>query len=657
MVDHAAPLMRGGSARRRSISMPEITIKLPDGSEKPVPEGSTVYDVAASIGPRLAQASIAGRVDGALVDLDRVVMDGSTVELITDKSPEALDVLRHSAAHVMAEAVKDLFPMAKFGIGPSIEDGFYYDIEIGRSFAPEDLEAIEERMRQIVAEEKTFSRVVLDKLEAFDAFEEQPYKRELIAELPETETISTYTQGSFTDLCRGPHIPSTGKIGAFKLMKIAGAYWRGDSDRPMLQRIYGTAWFTQKDLDAYLTRIEEAEKRDHRKLGRELDLFSFHEVAGVGLPLYHPKGARVLRMMQEWLRGVLYERGYEEAITPHIYKTDVWKISGHYDFYGENMYFFNIDEGDGKTNEYAVKPMNCPGHVLIFDNDLRSYRDLPMRISEIGTVYRHEMSGVVHGLMRARGFTQDDAHIFCTAEQVHDEVVGMLDLVDYVMGVFGFEYSAEVSTRPEKSIGEDKDWELATDALIETLKERGIDFEINEGDGAFYGPKIDIKLKDAIGRTWQCSTIQVDFNFPARFGLTYRTADNSEATPFMLHRTILGSMERFFGILIEHYAGAFPTWLAPVQAVIIPISDRHLEHAQALAKRLAAKRVRVEVYDQNEPMRVKIAKAQGQKVPYMLVVGDKEIETDTVGVRERTAGDIGAMAVDAFAEKVAGETP
>jgi len=637
--------------------MPDITIKLPDGSEKQVAEGSTVYDVAGSIGPRLAQAAVAGKIDGALVDLNRTAPAGATIEILTDKSPEALEVLRHSAAHVMAEAVKDLFPMAKFGIGPSIEDGFYYDFEVGRPFTPQDLEAIEERMRQIVAEEKTFKRTEIDRLEAWDAFEEQPFKRELISELPENEIICTYSQGSFTDLCRGPHVPSTGKLGAFKLTKIAGAYWRGDSDRPMLQRIYGTAWFTQKDLDAYLLRIEEAERRDHRKLGKELDLFSFHEVAGAGLPLYHPKGARALRLMQEWLRGVLYERGYSEVITPHIYKADVWKISGHYDFYGENMYFFEIDEGDGKVNEYAVKPMNCPGHVLIFDNDVRSYRDLPMRLSEFGTVYRHEMSGVVHGLMRARGFTQDDAHIFCTPEQVHDEVVGMLDLVDFVMGVFGFEYSAEVSTRPEKSIGEDKDWELATKALIETLKERGIAFEINEGDGAFYGPKIDIKLRDAIGRTWQCSTIQVDFNFPARFGLTYRTAENTEATPFMLHRTILGSMERFFGILIEHYAGAFPAWLAPVQAVIIPISDRHLDHSEAVAKRLSAKGVRVEVYDQNEPMRVKIAKAQQQKVPYMLVVGDKEIETDTVGVRERTQGDIGAMGVEVFAEKVVAELP
>jgi threonyl-tRNA synthetase len=632
--------------------MPDITVNLPDGSAKPVPEGSTVLGVAEAIGSRLAAAAIAGKRNGQLVDLDTVVAQSDAVEIITDRSPEALEILRHSTAHVMAEAVKDLYPIVQFGIGPAIEDGFYYDFAVEKPFTPEDLAAIEERMRQIVAEEKPFARTEIDRLEAFDEFEQQELKRELITELPEDAVISIYRQGAFTDLCRGPHVPDTGRIGAFKLTKIAGAYWRGDNSRPMLQRIYGTAWFTSKDLDAYITRLDEAEKRDHRKLGKELDLFSFHEVAGAGLPLYHPKGARVLRLMQEWLRGVLYERGYVEVITPHIYKTDVWKISGHYDFYGENMYFFNIDEGEGKTNEYAVKPMNCPGHVLIFDNDVRSYRDLPMRMGEFGTVYRHELSGVVHGLMRARGFTQDDAHIFCTPEQVHGEVIGMLDLVDYVMGVFGFEYSAEVSTRPEKSIGEDKDWDLATSALIETLKERDIDFEINEGDGAFYGPKIDIKLKDAIGRTWQCSTIQVDFNFPARFGLTYRTAENSEATPFMLHRTILGSMERFFGILIEHYAGAFPTWLAPVQAVVVPISDRHLDHAYSVAKRLSAKGVRIEVYAENEPMRVKIAKAQQQKVPYMLVVGDKEAENDTVSVRERTEGDIGAQSIDAFAETV-----
>ncbi|MCX8007433.1 MAG: threonine--tRNA ligase [Coriobacteriia bacterium] len=638
--------------------MARISVRLPDGSSIEVDEGARIIDVARAVGSRLAQAALAGRVNGRLVDVAAAVHDGDEVEIVTERDPEALHVLRHSAAHVMAEAVKDLFPTVKFGIGPAIEDGFYYDFDVERPFSPEDLAAIEERMREIVAEEKTFDRAELDRLEATDVFDGQPYKQELIAELPEDEHLSVYTQGSFTDLCRGPHVPHTGWIKAFKLMKVAGAYWRGDSARPMLQRIYGTAWFSEKDLAAYLERLQEAERRDHRKLGRELDLFSFHEVAGAGLPVYHPKGARILRVLQEWLRGVLYDRGYVEAITPHIYKADVWKISGHYDFYRENMYFFEVDEGDGRVNEYGVKPMNCPGHVLIYANDVRSYRDLPMRIFEFGTVYRHEMSGVVHGLMRARGFTQDDAHIFCMPEQVHDEVVAMLDLVDYVLkDVFGFEYSAEISTRPDKSIGDDAMWEHATRSLMSACEAHDLAYQINEGDGAFYGPKIDIKLKDAIGRTWQCSTIQVDFNFPSRFGLTYRTKDNDEAVPFMLHRTILGSMERFLGILIEHYAGAFPTWLAPVQAVLVPIADRHLAYCEEVARTLRSSGVRVEVYAENEPMRIKIAKAQAQKVPYMLVVGDREVETDSVGVRERSAGDIGAMSVAAFAEKLAAERP
>jgi len=636
--------------------MPEITVKLPDGSSKAVAEGTTVFGVAEAIGPRLAQAALAGRVNDDMVDVNHVVADGDTVAIITDKSPEALHMLRHSAAHVMAEAVKTLFPEANFGIGPAIEDGFYYDFAVERPFTPEDLEAIETRMTEIIAEELPFQRAEVTKLEAFDQFDGEPMKQELISELPEGETISVYNQGQFTDLCRGPHVPHTGRIGAFKLMKVAGAYWRGDSNRPMLQRIYGTAWFTQKDLDAYLERIVEAERRDHRKLGKELDLFSLHEEAGAGLPLYHPKGARVLRMIQEWLRAELYRRGYDEAITPHIYKADVWKISGHWDNYRENMYFFQVDEGDGRVNDYGIKPMNCPGHIMIYNNDVRSYRDLPWRLFEFGTVYRHELSGVVHGLMRARGFTQDDAHIFCTPEQVHDEVIAMLDLVDYVNGVFGFEYTAEVSTRPEKSIeGFDDMWEFATKGLMDALESRGMEYEINEGDGAFYGPKIDIKLRDAIGRTWQTATIQVDFNNPERFDMTYRTAENTEARPFMLHRTILGSMERFLGILIEHYAGAFPVWLAPVQAVLIPIADRHIEYAEDVVARLAAAGLRAEVYSDNEPMRVKIAKAQQQKVPYMLVVGDKEVEADSVGVRERTGGDVGAMGVEQFVEKLAGE--
>ncbi len=632
--------------------MPDITVRLPDGSTKNVPEDSTVLDVAAAIGPRLAQAALAGEVDGAFVDVDSVVNDGATVAIVTDRHPEALHILRHSSAHVMAEAIKSLHPEASFGVGPDIEDGFYYDFQIDRSLTPDDLAAIEERMAQIVAEEKTFARSEITRLEAFDLFDGDPFKQELIEDLPEDEIISVYREGAFTDLCRGPHVPHTGRIGAFKLMKLAGAYWRGDSRRPMLQRIYGTAWFTQKDLDAYLERLDQAEKRDHRKLGKELGLFSLHEEAGAGLPIYHPKGARVLRIIQEWLRAELYRRGYDEVITPHIYKADVWKTSGHWDNYRENMYFFQVDEGEGKVADYGIKPMNCPGHIMVYNNDVRSYRDLPWRMFEFGTVYRHELSGVVHGLMRARGFTQDDAHIFCTPDQVTPEVMKMLDLVDYVNGVFGFEYTAEVSTKPEKSIGSDEMWEHATVGLRAALDQRGMDYEINEGDGAFYGPKIDIKLRDAIGRTWQTATIQVDFNNPERFDMTYRTAENTEARPFMLHRTILGSMERFLGILIEHYAGAFPAWLAPVQAVIIPIADRHLDHVASVRERLEAAGVRVEVYEEQEPMRVKIAKAQQQKVPYMLVIGDKEVEADAVAVRDRTEGDTGQMSVEEFAAKV-----
>ncbi len=638
--------------------MPDITVKLPDGSDLTVPEGSTVADVATAIGPRLGQAALAGKISDELVDTSHVVSDGDAIQIITEKSPEALHILRHSAAHVMAEAVKDLFPEAGFGIGPSIEDGFYYDFDVDRAFTPDDLVAIEERMRQIVAEERLFARSELTKLEAFDTFDGQPLKQELIQELPEGERISIYNQGQLTDLCRGPHVPHTGRIPAFKLMKVAGAYWKGDSNREMLQRIYGTAWFAEKDLEQYLTNIEEAEKRDHRKLGKELDLFHFDELAGSGLVFYHPKGARLLSTLIDWLSKDLYKRGYYEIRTPHVYRADVWKTSGHWDFYRENMYPFLIDEGEGKEpSEYAVKPMNCPGAVLVYASDMRSYRDLPMRLFEFGTVYRHEKSGVVHGLMRARGFTQDDAHIFCTGEQIVPEVKGMLDLVKFIMETFDFTYTAEVSTKPEKSVGRDEDWDTATKALMTALEEWGLPFEINEGDGAFYGPKIDIKVRDAIGRVWQLSTIQVDFNLPERFDITYRTAENTDERPFMLHRAIFGSMERFFGILIEHTAGAFPTWLAPVQAVVVPIADRHMEFAASVRKRLEADGVRCEVYAEQEPMRVKIAKAQQQKVPYMLVVGDKEAEDDSVAVRDRLQGDIGAMSVCDFGEMVLAQRP
>lgn len=623
-----------------------MNIVLPDGSVKELEEGATVADVAASIGAGLARAALAGIVNDTPVDLDAVVSDGDSVAIVTAKSDEGLELMRHSTAHLLAAALTDMYPGVKFGVGPAIENGFYYDIELpeGVAVSPDDFAAIEARMAEIAKSDAAIVRREVSRDEAREIFADQPLKLELIDELPEDETISIYQLGDFTDLCRGPHVPDTGKLGAYKLTKVAGAYWKGDSDNEMLTRIYGTAFFSKKELEEYLHNLEEAEKRDHRKLGRELGIYMMEPMAGVGLPLYLPKGARVIRTLQEWLRRDLYERGYEEVITPHIYNADVWKTSGHYGFYHENMYFFQINEGtdeEPRYSEYGVKPMNCPGHVIIYKNELHSYRDLPLRYFEFGTVYRHEMSGVVHGLLRARGFTQDDAHIFCTKDQVVDEVVAILELVDYIMGTFGFTYEAEISTRPDKSIGTDDMWEHATESLKEACARRGLAYDINEGDGAFYGPKIDIKVKDAIGRTWQCSTVQIDFNMPMRFGLTYRTEDNTEETPWMLHRAIFGSIERFLGILIEHYAGALPLWLAPVQVAVIPIADRHKEAAAEFAGELKAVGGRVEVMDQNEPMKVKIAKAQSQKIPYMIVMGDKEVEEKLVSVRERSEGDLG----------------
>ena len=623
-----------------------MNIVLPDGSVKELEEGATVADVAASIGAGLARAALAGIVNDTPVDLDAVVSDGDSVAIVTAKSDDGLELMRHSTAHLLAAALTDMYPGVKFGVGPAIENGFYYDIELpeGATVSPDDFAAIEARMAEIAKSAAAITRREVTRDEAREIFADQPLKLELIDELPEDEAISVYQLGDFTDLCRGPHVPDTGKLGAYKLTKVAGAYWKGDSDNEMLTRIYGTAFFNKKELEEYLHNLEEAEKRDHRKLGRELGIYMMEPMAGVGLPLYLPKGARVIRTLQEWLRRDLYERGYEEVITPHIYNADVWKTSGHYGFYHENMYFFQINEGtdeEPRYSEYGVKPMNCPGHVIIYKNELHSYRDLPLRYFEFGTVYRHEMSGVVHGLLRARGFTQDDAHIFCTKDQVVDEVVAILELVDYIMGTFGFTYEAEISTRPDKSIGTDDMWEHATESLKKACARRGLDYDINEGDGAFYGPKIDIKVKDAIGRTWQCSTVQIDFNMPMRFGLTYRTEDNTEETPWMLHRAIFGSIERFLGILIEHYAGALPLWLAPVQVAVIPIADRHKEAAAEFAGELKSVGGRVEVMDQNEPMKVKIAKAQSQKIPYMIVMGDKEVEEKLVSVRERSEGDLG----------------
>ncbi|MDO5043853.1 MAG: threonine--tRNA ligase [Coriobacteriia bacterium] len=622
-----------------------MKVVLPDGSQKELPKDANIADLAQAIGSGLAKAALAGKIDGTLVDLTTTLTDGQTVEIITDKSPEAYDILRHSTAHVMASAVVSLFEGAQVAIGPAIEDGFYYDFEIGRSFNPDDLELISKKMDELIAAKLPFERKEVSRQEAQEIFKDQKYKLEILEGLSDDEVISIYKVGDFVDLCSGPHLPNTSFVGAYKLRRIAGAYWRGDNQREMLQRIYGTAFFKQSELDAHLEAIEEAEKRDHRKLGRELGIYTMFEEAGPGLPLYLPNGARVIRVLQEWLRKGLYEREYEEVITPHIYKAEVWKTSGHYDYYHDNMYFFNVDEGEGRISEFGVKPMNCPGHVMLYKNDIHSYRELPIRYFEFGTVYRHELSGAVHGLFRARGFTQDDAHVFCREDQLVDELVAIIDLVDYIMGTFDLEYTAEISTRPEESIGSDEMWNHATDSLKEALKRRNLAYEINEGDGAFYGPKIDIKVKDSLGRTWQCSTIQVDFNLPERFDVSYRTADNGQARPYMLHRAIFGSIERFLGILIEHYAGALPLWLSAIQAEIIPIADRHHEYAYEIARELKAVGARVHVASQNEPMRVKIAKAQEQKIPYMLIIGDSEVENKTVSVRERHEGDLGAKPV------------
>ncbi len=631
--------------------MSTISVYLPDESTKELEEGATIADCAAAIGAGLAKAAIAGKVDGELVDLNAPLHDGAQVEIITKTSPEGLGILRHSTAHIMAEAVQELFPGAQIAFGPQTDDGFFYDFGLAENISSDDFEAIEAKMKEIVKKDEPFIREIVTRDEAKEIFKDQKFKIEHIDDLPEDAEISVYRHGDFVDLCTGPHIPSSRKVGAFKLMKIAGAYWKGDADNEQLQRLYGTAFFDKKDLKEYLFMLEEAEKRDHRKLGRELGIYMMDEEAGVGLPLYLPAGARIIRIMQEWLRKELYRRGYEEVITPHIYKTDVWKTSGHYGYYKDNMYFFEINEGsdeEPRLSEYGVKPMNCPGHVILYKNDIHSYRELPIRYFEFGTVYRHEMSGAVHGLMRARGFTQDDAHVFCREDQVVDEVCAILDLADSIMKEFGFEYMAEISTRPEKSIGTDEMWEKAESFLREAIERRGIPYEINPGDGAFYGPKIDIKVKDALGRWWQCSTVQVDFNLPERFDITYRTADNTSERPWMLHRALFGSIERFLGILIEHTSGNLPLWLAPTQAVIIPIADRHVEAAEQVAAELRAQGGRVEVYEQNEPMRVKIAKAQGQRVPYMLVIGDKEVENGEVAVRERHEGDLGSMKLEYF---------
>ena len=624
--------------------MEEIKLTFENGSARSFPKGITLKELAVKIGKE-NHFPIAGKVNNRLVDLSSPLQDDAQVSFVHLNSREGLDILRHSTSHVMAQAVQDLYQGAKITIGPSIEDGFYYDFDYEKSFSPEDLEKIETRMREIIAQGLPFDRMEVSREEAMRIYQEknEPYKVELLRELSD-EKISLYRQGNFLDLCRGPHLPSTRKITAFKLTGIAGAYWRGDERNRMLQRIYGTAFPDEKLLDDYLRRIEEAKKRDHRKLGRELDLFSFHEEVGAGLVIYHPKGAMIRTILEQYEIKEHLKRGYQVVRGPEILKSELWKRSGHWDNYRENMYFTEVE-----GQHYGLKPMNCLSHMLIYKSQVRSYRDLPLRYFELGTVHRHEKSGVLHGLFRVREFTQDDAHILCTPEQLFDEITGVINFVKDVMKIFGFEYSLELSTRPAHStIGSDEDWERATGALRKVLEENNLPYDINEGEGAFYGPKIDVKLKDVLGREWQCATIQCDFALPERFDLTYVGSDGERHRPVMLHRVILGAIERFLGILIEHYAGAFPLWLAPVQAVIVTITDRDLEYAESVYQQLNDAGIRVEKDVRNENLRLKIREAQLQKIPYMLVVGDKERENHGVSPRHRSGKDLKMMNIQDF---------
>jgi len=562
-------------------------------------------------------------------------------------SEEQLDRLRHSTSHIMAEAVMHLFPGAKFAIGPSIEDGFYYDFDLPRPLTPEDLETIETGMREIIKARHLFERREILRDEAEEIFSDQPYKLELIAEMPEDEVLSIYTQGVFTDLCRGPHVENAGQVDskAFKLLKVAGAYWRGDENRPMLQRIYGTAWASAAELDAYLEKLEELEKRDHRRLGRELELYSIHEEVGPGLVHWHPKGGLIRTVIEDFWRSEHYKAGYDVVYTPHIGRAQLWEDSGHLDHYRELMY----PPMDIEGQEYFIKPMNCPFHIMIYKSKLRSYRELPLRWAELGTVYRFERSGVLHGLMRVRGFTQDDAHVFCAPDQIEEEIGRVLSFSLFIWRSFGFgEYEIYLSTRPESYVGEPERWEQAEEALRRAIEKEGLPYEVDEGAGAFYGPKIDISIKDALGRLWQCTTIQFDFNLAERLDLTFIGEDGQQARPYMVHRALLGSLERFLGILIEHYGGAFPVWLAPVQAKLIPITDRNVEYARKVEAQLRAAGLRTEVDARSERMQAKIRDAQLQKIPYMLIIGDREAEAGAVAVRLRTEENLGARSVEDF---------
>ncbi len=622
-----------------------ITITLPDGNKRLFPKGTRLIEFA-------DQEAVAAQVDGALVDLSKPLDRDASVAFISIYSRKGLDILRHSAAHVMAQAVKELFPSVKLTFGPSTEGGFYYDFDYEKTFTPQDLELIEKRMDEIIKKDEPFLRSDLPKAEALSLFKKlgEHYKVEHLDDLP--DQVSLYRQGSFVDLCEGPHLPSTGRIKAFKLLSVSGTYWRGDARNQVLQRIYGTAFPDAKGLEDYLHMLEEAKKRDHRKLGKELDLFSLTEEAGPGLVIYHPKGALLRTILEDFEKREHLKRGYQIVIGPQLLKIDLWKRSGHFENYRDKMYFTKVEDA-----EYGIKPMNCLAHMLIYKSQIRSYRDLPLRYFELGTVHRHEKSGELHGLLRVRGFTQDDAHILCRPDQLNEEIGAIIQFVDDVMRIFGFEYEMELSTRPEKSIGTDEDWEKATNALLQTLQERGLPFEINEGDGAFYGPKIDVKLKDALNRRWQCATIQVDFAMPERFDLTYVGSDGKNHRPVMLHRVILGAMERFIGVLIEHYAGAFPVWLAPVQAILLTVTERHIPYAEGIYRQLIGRGIRVEKDLRNEKLGFKVREAQLQKIPYMLVIGDKEEKEGTVSPRKRSGETMGSMSPEAFIRLVESEYP
>jgi threonyl-tRNA synthetase len=633
-----------------------IHIKLPDGSVKELPKGSTALDVAKSIGQRLAEAALAAKTNGDLIDLTRPLEKDTALRILTERDPEALEVYRHSSAHLLAAAVLELFPETKLGHGPATETGFFYDFYRPTPFTPEDLQKIEKKMQELVQQNIPYAREFLPRDQGLEEFKKEGdfMKCHFIEQFTKPdEKISIYRTGKFTDFCRGPHLPSTGKIKAFKLLSIAGAYWLGNEKNPQLQRIYGTSFFSKKDLDDFLNKQEEAKKRDHRLLGQQLDLFSIQELAGPGLIFWHPKGGIIRKEMEDWMRSEYINRGYSLVYTPHVVRRQLFHVSGHEGYYSQNMF----DQMELDDAEYRLKPMNCPGHILIYKDSLKSYRDLPVRLGELGTVYRYERSGVMHGLLRVRGFTQDDSHIFCTPEQIEGEIGGCLDFALEVLKVFGFDqYQTELSTWDPNDrknfLGSEEQWNMANRSLENALKQRKIEYKVIPGEAAFYGPKIDIKLVDAIGRLWQLSTVQVDFNLPQRFGLEYVAEDGSRQQPVMVHRALFGSIERFFGVLIEHYAGAFPVWLSPVQAVMIPIAERHVDYANKVADQLKAIRVRVQVDARNEKMNGKIREHAMQKAPFLLVVGDKEAEAGKVNVRTRGKEKTEDMPAAEFVEKI-----